>query len=509
MVLPAALRRSIDGPNHKWWALATVGLGAFMSTLDASIVNVSLPTILSDFQSDLATIEWVVLAYLLTITALLLTFGRLADLAGRKKIYTIGFGVFTAGSLLCGLAPSPALLIGARVAQAVGAAMLQANGLAITSAVFPREQRGRALGINGTLVSIGITTGPMIGGVLTDAFGWRSIFLINLPVGAVGIALALAVLREERISVRRAPAAGRFDPFGAILVAVALVTLLTGLNRAPEAGWSSPAILGLFAAAAVAFALFLLVERRVAAPLIDLGLFRIRAFAAGTLSALLTFLAVSTNAFLMPFFLQLALGYPPARAGLLLIPTSLTQALTAPFSGWFSDRVGARILSSLGLGLTAIALLLLGSLPADAHYADVIWRQVLLGLGNGIFMSPNTSAVLGAAPRAQYGATGGFVSMVRNTGQVIGVAIAGAIVLHALGPAAGAHGLGALRDASEGADRGPLAAAFVAGFRHAYFFAAALATIGVVVSLSRGKPAASPQEAATVGEPVAARGPGG
>ncbi len=506
MNLPAPLRRSIEGPNHKWWALATVGLGAFMSTLDSSIVNVTLPSILRAFRTDLATVEWVVLAYLLTITATLLTFGRLADLRGRKKVYTIGFGIFTLGSLLCGLSPSPPLLIGARVVQAVGAAMIQANGLAITSAVFPKEERGRALGINGTLVSAGITTGPAIGGLLTDAFGWRSIFLVNLPIGLLGIALALIVLQEGRISVRREAGAGGFDPLGAALVAVALVTLLLGLNQAPAVGWSARPILALFATAAVAFAAFLLVERRVAAPLLSLDLFRIRSFAAGTLAALLIFLAISANAFLLPFFLQLVLGYSPAEAGLMLIPTSLTMALIAPVSGWLSDRFGARALSSLGLGLTSAALLLIGGLGAGAHYADLLWRLVLLGLGAGIFMSPNTSAVLGSVPRAQYGVAGGFVSMVRNTGSMIGVAIAGAILLHAIAPAVGDLGLEALGEAAPGGERAPTVAAFVAGFRQAYFVAAAFAALGIAVSLSRGRQAQPAGTAEPAGEAPAAAG---
>ena len=480
-----------------------------MSTLDSSIVNVSLPSILTDFGSDLATIEWVVLAYLLTITATLLTFGRLADIAGRKRVYTIGFGVFTFGSLCCGLAASPFQLILARVVQAVGGAMIQANGLAITGAVFPKEERGRALGINGTVVATGIATGPAVGGLLVNAFGWPSIFLVNLPIGAIGIGLALLVLEERRISF---PPGGsregqRFDPAGALLVSVALVTLLLGLNQGHERGWGSPPIVALLVAAAISFAAFLAVERRVAAPLIDLGLFRVRAFAAGSLAALLSFLAVSTNAFLMPFFLQLVLGYDPARAGLLLTPTPLTLAVVAPLSGWLSDRFfGARILSSIGLGVTCIALALLGGLAADAHYADVLVRLILLGVGLGLFNSPNTSAIFGAVPRERYGTAGGFVSMVRNSGQVVGVALAGAVLLAALAPAVGEIGLDALRPGgAPGVERRPLVDAFMTGQRRAYFVAAALAATGVVVSLARGRRAPAEHARGATPAPAPAR----
>lgn len=502
----ARLQRSIHGPRHKWWALATVALGTFMSTLDSSIVNISLPSILSYFRSDLATIEWVVLAYLLTITALLLTFGRLADIWGRKKVYTIGFAVFTLGSLLCGLSASPLQLILARIVQAVGGAMVQANGLAITGAVFPGAERGRALGINGAIVATGITAGPTIGGVLVSLFGWQSIFLVNLPIGIIGIALALVVLEEGRISFRDTGpgAARRFDPLGAILVSVALVTLLLGLNQGPERGWGSPLIVGLLGLAAVSFLAFLRVERRAVAPLIDLALFRIRAFATGSLAALLSFLAISANAFLMPFFLQLVLGYGPARAGLLLTPTSLTFAVLAPVSGWLSDRLGARVLSSIGLAATSVALALLGRLTADAHYADVLVRLILLGIGIGLFNSPNTSAVFGAAPRERYGTVGGFLSMMRNSGNVVGVALAGAILLAAIAPAVGDHGLDALRGDRPGVDRAPLIAAFMTGFGRAYTVSAVLAACGAAISLSRGRPASS---ASARGEATAVASP--
>jgi MFS family permease len=281
------------------------------------------------------------------------------------------------------------------------------------------------------------------------------------------------------------------------------VALLVGLNQGPERGWTSPAILGLLATAAAGFALFLAVERRVASPLIDLALFRIRAFSAGALAAWLSFLAISTNVFLMPFYLQLVLGYSPATAGLMLTPTALTQAVVAPFSGWLSDRFGARVLSSIGLCLSATALLLIGSLPASAHYTDVLPRLVLLGLGNGVFNAPNTSSILGAIPRRHYGVASGFVSMVRNSGQVTGVAIAGALLLSAIVPVVGHGGLGALQGSGDEATRGPLVAAFMDGFRLAFYVAAGLAACGIFASASRGRRRESTEQATAVGERAA------
>lgn len=494
-------RRVVRGERHHWWALSTVALGTFMSTLDSSIVNVSLPVILRYFRSDLATVQWVVLAYLLTITSLLLSFGRLADIWGRKRVYTIGFGVFTVGSLGCALAPTIGALIASRAFQAVGAAMIQANGLAITSAVFPEQQRGRALGIQGTVVATGTTLGPTIGGLLSGSFGWQANFLVNLPVGLIGIGLALLVLEERRISVRRQGAQARFDPPGAALASLTLVTLLLALNRGARVGWGQPAIVALFAVAALGLAGFLATERRVAAPLISLALFRIRSFATGSSAAFLSFLAISANNFLMPFFLQLALGFSPAKAGFLLTPTSLTLAVVAPLSGWLSERLGARVLSSVGLSISSVALFLLSRLTPGVHYADVLGRLVLLGVGMGLFNSPNNSAVFASVPRAQYGVVGGFISMVRNSGQAIGQAIAGAVVVSAIAPVVGGGGLDALRTSiGGGTDTAPLLAAFVTGLQRAYLLSACLAATAAVISLARGP------RPATAAAPEAQRG---
>jgi EmrB/QacA subfamily drug resistance transporter len=494
----------VRGDNHRWWALSTVAIGTFMSTLDSSIVNVALPVILRDLHTDLATIQWVVLAYLLTITALLLTFGRLADIWGRKRVYIIGFGVFTLGSLCCALAGSSGQLIAARILQAAGGAMVQANGLAITSSVFSEKQRGRALGIQGTVVATGTTLGPSIGGLLTGTFGWQSIFLVNLPVGIFGIGLAMLVLEESRITTRR-PETGKFDPLGALLAAVALVTLILALNRGAETGWSSPAILALFAIAAVSLITFLITETRVAAPLISLGLFRIRSFATGTSAAFLSFLATSAHVFLMPFYLQLVLDFPPEKAGLLLTPTSLTLAVIAPISGYLSDRLGARILSSIGLSISCIALFFLSRLTTTMHYLDVLWRLILLGFGMGLFNSPNSSAVFSSVPRTQYGVVGGFLSMVRNSGQAVGQAIAGAIVVSAIAPVVGSGGLDALRaSVSSGIDTTPLLHAFLTGLQHAYLLSAFLAACGAILSLLRGRRPATVQAPGREPAPAAA-----
>ncbi|MHB8991163.1 MAG: MFS transporter [Chloroflexota bacterium] len=476
-------------PGHKWWVLAIIGIGILMSTLDISIVNIALPTILTSFQTDLVALQWVVEAYLLAITVLLLPFGRLSDMVGRKKVYTAGFLVFTAGSGLCGISESVEQLILFRVLQAVGAAMITANGFAIVTAVFPPRLRGTALGINGTVVAAGLTLGPTIGGLLIYSLGWRWIFLVNLPIGLIGTAAAQMILREEHLTDRPADAP-RFDIPGAVTSALALTALLMALTLGPEIGWDSPFILA-SAALFVAFSVaFLAIETRVGHPIVDLALFHRRTFTAGNLAGLLAFLAISANAFLMPFFLQLVLGYSPLRAGLVMTATPLVMAVVAPISGWLSDRLGARLLSSTGLAINALALLMLGTLTVESSEGDVLRWLVLLGVGQGMFQSPNNSSVMGDVPRDRLGIGSGLLSMMRNVGSVVGVAISASFLLSSL---SALHGRASLGELQLGGQIAPETLdAFVVGLHQAYRAAALFAVLGVVSSLVRGSRPAPP-----------------
>lgn len=483
---PGFLQNADGGSRHKWWVLAVIDIGILMATLDASIVNIALPTILSSLRTTLVAAEWVLEAYLLTITALLLPFGRLADMFGRKKVYTIGFTVFTVGSVLCGLSPNVEGLIGFRVLQAVGAAMIMANGFAIVTAVFPATQRGVALGINGTVVATGFTLGPTIGGLLIATLGWRSIFFVNLPVGIVGTLAAVAILNERLVTHSEGGRRPNFDVAGAVLSTCALLALLVGLNAGPDLGWASPVALASFALFFVLGAGWVVVESHKEDPLVDLSIFRRRTFSAGNLAGLLSFLAISANAFLMPFFLQLVLGYSPIQAGLLMTPTALVMAVIAPVSGWLSDRVGARLLSSVGLAINGAALLLLGTLTAGAHYSEVLRWLVLLGLGQGLFQSPNNSSVMGDVPRAQLGVGSGLLSMVRNVGQVVGIAVSASFLLSSLSRVTGDGGMGSLATVTPGSMAPAFLAAFIQGMHTAYWAAAVFAAVGVAASLVRG-----------------------
>lgn len=477
----------VHGDNHHWWALGTVSIGTFMATLDASIVNISLPTIMGDFKSSLAISEWIILCYLLVIIGLLLPLGRLADMTGRKKIFRLGFVLFSLGSGLCALSRNPGQLIFFRAVQAVGAAMLMANSFAIITAVFPPQTRGRGLGLMGTVVAVGFTIGPSLGGFLVSAFGWRSIFYVNVPVGAIGIAMATYILNERLVS----PTLGQkksFDFIGAALVIIGLSALLLGLTTGQEGNWGTKQVLIELALAVCALVLVPIWEARTAEPLIDLHLFKNRLFSFGNLAGFLSFLAVSANAFLMPFFLQLALGYNPLHAGLLMTPTALAIAVVSPLSGWLSDRLDTRILSSLGLAVSTTALVWLSMLKAQAGYHDVLVRLLLLGTGQGLFQSPNNSSVMGSVPRQSLGIAGGFLSMMRNVGQVVGIALAGTILAGTMVSTLGHASFEALHAGGSSLHKTPALTAFLTGMHRAYLTASFICFLAMWTSLIRGKP---------------------
>jgi EmrB/QacA subfamily drug resistance transporter len=380
------------------------------------------------FGSDIATIQWVVTLYLLVVSGLLLSFGRLGDLRGHKAVYVTGFVVFVLGSALCGLAPTAGALIACRALQAVGAAMLFANSPAILTRNFPPAQRGQALGLRATLTYLGQMVGPLLGGWLAVQFSWRAVFYINVPVGLLALLLSL------RFIPRDAPAnhAERFDLAGALTFMVGLVALLLGLNQGHALGWTSPPILALLALAGLVLATFVLVERRVPYPMLDLGLFRRRLFSAAAASAVLNFICVYGILFLLPFYLIQGRDLSPAQAGLLLTMQPLVMIVVAPLSGTLSDRIGSRLPATLGMAILAMALFLLSRLGPHSSVGDVVVPLAIAGLGTGIFISPNNSALMGAAPRHQQGIAAGILATARNVGMMLGVGLVGAIFTTAL-----------------------------------------------------------------------------
>ena len=407
--------------NRRRWVTLNISIGVYMSTLDASIVNISLPTIIRSLNTDLTAVAWVVMAYLIVITGCLLLMGRLSDLFGQRRLYLIGFLTFTSGSALCGFSPTIYFLIGSRMIQGLGASALMANGPAILTTAYPEEERGRALGILGSVVSAGFLTGPILGGFLVEHLGWRSIFFINLPIGAIGIYLSSKVL-ERVVPTGKS----RVDLWGAILLFFFLTSLLLFLNQVVQ-GLAPLLWLWLFLSL-FWFSLFIIVELRSPSPLVDLKLFRRRLFISSLGASFLSFWMSAAHTFVIPFFLQNILEYSPSKAGMLIFPVALTIMVMAPFAGRFSDRVGVRIPATIGLALTSLTVFSFTFLKPGTNDLDILWRQIVLGIGISLFNPANNSAIIGSLPREKVGLASSFLALSRNLGMVIGVAFAEMVI---------------------------------------------------------------------------------
>jgi EmrB/QacA subfamily drug resistance transporter len=408
--------------SRKWYVMAAVVMGVFLTTIDGSIVNLALPTLVRAFGTDFATVQWVVLAYLLTISTLMLSIGRLADMIGKKPLYTAGFIIFTTGSVLCGLSPSIPWLIVFRVVQAIGGALLLALGLAIITEAFPTNERGRALGIAGAAVSVGIVVGPTLGGLLVDSLSWRWIFYVNLPVGIIGTWLALRTIPNLRPSGDQ-----RFDFLGAITLFITLLCLLLALTLGQQRGFGDWRVWLLAGGFILFLILFIVIELRSEQPMIDLRLFRNSKFSVGLITGFITFMAIAGTILLMPFYLEDVLGYAPHQVGLLLAVVPIGLGITAPLSGSFSDRFGTRPITVIGLAVLVIGYYALSTLKVDTTAAGYLLRFLPIGIGMGIFQSPNNSAIMGTASRQRLGIVSGILAITRTLGQTTGIALLGAL----------------------------------------------------------------------------------
>jgi EmrB/QacA subfamily drug resistance transporter len=403
--------------------LAAVGVGTFMSALDASIVNVTLPVVGQALHAPVAAVEWVVTVYLLVVSGLLLIVGRLGDLRGHKDVYVLGFAGFVISSALCGLAGSVQALVAFRAVQALSAAMLYANAPAILTQSFPPSERGKALGMQATMTYLGLAVGPVLGGVLAGTLGWRWIFFVNIPVGGIGVWLSLRNIPRDR----PAGTPPRFDVLGAALFFFGLFSLLLALNQGHAWGWTAPATLALLAAAALLLSTFVAVERRRPEPMLDLSLFQSPAFSGAVFSAALTYVAQFALLFLLPFYLMRSRGLAAEHAGLVLVSQPVIMAITAPLSGSLSDRLGSRGPVVLGLVVLSAGLVLLSFLGPATPLAYVAGALAVCGLGFGAFVAPNNSRLLGAAPPHRRGIASGVLAAARNVGMVLGVGLAGAV----------------------------------------------------------------------------------
>ncbi len=475
--------------ERKWWTLIAVSVAIFMLLLDITVVNVALPDIQRSLHSSFQDLQWVVDAYSLTLAAFLLTGGALADLFGRRLLFTIGLVVFTASSAVCGLSSTPLMLNLARGVQGVGGALMFATSLALIAQAFHGRERGTAFGVFGAVTGAAVAAGPLIGGVITSAIGWEWIFFVNLPIGAVAVALTLM-----RVSESRDPAATGVDWLGLLTFSGSLFLLVFALVRGNGLGWGSTEIVSMLAGAGVLLALFLLAELRQERPMLDLSLFRRPAFAGANIVAF----TLSSSAFAMFLYLTLyiqnVLHYSPLQAGLRFLPTTLLMFFVAPLAGRLSVRVPIRILLGVGLLFVGAGLFAMSTITPTSGWTALIPGFVLQGIGVGLINPPLASAAIGVVPHARSGMASGANSTFRQVGIATGIAGLGAVFQHDIAASTIAHHSSRV--------------AFVGAFTTIAEIAAAIAFVGAVCAFALVRqrdfvashaPGAAPAERAPVG----------
>jgi len=410
-------------PATARWVLAATILGSSMAFIDGTVVNVALPVLQKDLKASVSIVQWVIEAYALFLSALVLVGGSLADRFGRRRVFAIGVAIFAASSAACAFAPGVRWLVAARAVQGVGAALLVPSSLAILGAAFSPRERGRAVGTWSSLTAIAGVVGPVAGGWLVQVASWRAVFFLNLPIAAAVLVIALRKVPETRN-----PAAGRLDLAGAIAATIGLAAVVFGLIEAPAAGWSDPRVWASLVAGGVALALFVLVEARSAHPMVPLDLFRIRAFAGANLLTLFLYAALSATFFLLPFELIQAQGYSPSKAGAALLPLiALIFALSRP-AGAIADRFGPRIPLTVGPAIAAVGFFLLAVPHHDARYfATLLPALSVLGFGMAITVAPLTAAVLNAVGERDTGTASGINNAVARVAGLIAIAAFGVV----------------------------------------------------------------------------------
>lgn len=430
--------------RRRWLILIVLNLFTFMATLDGSIVNIALPVIAEQMKLSVAQAEWIVTGYLMMICAAILFFGKLGDIVGKIKVFKWGMIIFTLGSLLCGFSDSLPLLVGSRLVQAVGASMTMANGQGITTDIFPSTERGKALGLIGTFVSLGSIAGPSLGGIIVASLGWEYIFWVNVPVGLIVIIIGWILLPEDRTHLQV-----HIDKAGSFLFPLFILALFSGLLLGQQLGYQDIRILGALVLAVIVLILFLSVEMRHRQPMLQLSLFRNPMFSLSILCGFLVFVANFCFNIIAPFYTQNILNLSPSEAGFLMMLFPIVMVIVAPLSGALSDKIGSELLTFAGLIVMVVAQIGLAQLNDHSPIALVgVWIG-MLGLGSGLFQSPNNSLVMSTVPRTQLGIAGSINSLVRNIGMVVGITVATTTLFNVMSNRAGYRVISLIPDRPE------------------------------------------------------------
>ena len=458
--------QSADRTVSKGTAVAVAGISSFTTPVMGSSINIALPDIGSELHLTAVTLGWIATSYLLSAAVFLLPFGRLADIVGRKRIYLAGIIIFTIASVVCALSGGIVELMVARVIQGLGSAMIFGTGDAILTSVFPPNERGKALGTNVAFTYVGLSLGPLVGGVLTQLFGWRAIFWAVVPLGLVSILLVVWKLRAEWAEAK----GERLDLPGAVVAALSLAVLIFGLSLLPARQG-----IVLTASGAVGIALFVVWERRAPNPLLDMNLFASnRTFAFSNLAALIHYSATFAITFFMSLYLQYLKGESPQLAGFVLISQPAMMALFSPLTGRLSDRHDSRIIASIGIGLIGLMLALMSTIGARTPMWFIVACLLVVGIGYALFSSPNSNAIMGSVERRVYGVASATMGTMRLIGQMMSMAIALLIVSLLVG------------NAEITSAQYP---AFVRSQKTAFLVFAVFCFFGVLASLARGKAA--------------------
>lgn len=450
--------------SEKNSTLLVASVASFITPFMGSAINIALPTIGVEFSADAITLSWVATAYLLTVAIFLIPFGRIADIHGRKKIFLYGIALFTLASLLSGLAPNIITLIIFRILQAIGSAMIFSTSVAIITSVFPPKERGRAMGIAVSAVYLGLSLGPFIGGLLTQYFGWRSVFFFVVPLGLIAIYFVLTKLKNEWADSKGEP----FDWGGSFLYAIALFFIMIGFPKLPE-------LLGItYLTIGIVFLFgFIWMELKVDFPVLDLELFKNNiTFRYSNLAALINYMATFAVAFLLSFYLQYFKGLDPQGAGFVLVSQPIIMTIFSPWAGRLSDRVDPRIISSVGMAISALGLALLAFISAETSLLHLILILMLLGFGFALFSSPNSNSIMSSVEKRHLGIASGSLGTTRMIGQMLSMGIAMMLFAYYLG--------------QESIDSSNLPQ-LLNSIQTAFIIFAILCFLGVFASLARGK----------------------